>query len=70
MCKSAVNVIGRGIMFGRDLLTTTKCKSQTMPGFHHFFYIKTKMTTSGSPGTTKLGSEHIAAFSSLFRFQI
>ena len=27
------------------------------------------MTTSGSPGTTKLGSEHIAALSSLFGFQ-
>ena len=41
-----------------------------MSSFHHFFYIKTELTTSRSPGTTKLGSEHIAAFSSMFRFQI
>ena len=62
-------MIGRDVMFGHDLSMTSK--SLTMPGFcHFFFYIKTKMTTSGSPGTTKLGLEHIAALSSLFGFQI
>ena len=61
-------MIGRDVMFGRDLSMTSKLL--TMPGFCQFFYIKTKMTASGSPGTTKLGLEHIAALSSLFGFQI
>ena len=61
------NVIGRNVML--TVLMTRKVNCLPCLVFDNF-NIKTKLTTSRLPGTTKLRLACVVAFSSSFKFQI